>query len=118
MSDAYQAAFDAVRSRMSNVDVGGAIESAMRDMNIPHYFEMAGHSAQSAAAAIQEESTRPSVLFRPKLSIDGNQWCALLGEDLQSGCAGFGDTPSAAMLDFDKNWLKPLCNSPSGIASA
>ena len=27
-----------------------------------------------------------------RLSLDGNQWCALIGEDLQEGIAGFGDT--------------------------
>ena len=35
---------------------------------------------------------------------DGNQWYFLLGEDLQSGVAGFGDTPYAAMIDFNKNY--------------
>lgn len=44
------------------------------------------------------------VLMRPALSVDGKQWCALYGENLQDGCAGFGDTPAAAMADFDKNW--------------
>ena len=32
---------------------------------------------------------------------DGNQWCVLLGEDLQIGIAGFGDTPYKAILDFN-----------------
>lgn len=32
--------------------------------------------------------------------IDGNKWCALLGEDLQEGLAGFGDTPSEALRDL------------------
>lgn len=62
--------------------------------------------------------TRPSVVFRPTLSIDGNQYCALLGADLQVGVAGFGDTPEAAMADFDKSWRTPLVNSPSGLALA
>lgn len=46
----------------------------------------------------------PSVLYRPELSIDGNQYCFLLGSDLQSGVAGFGDTPQAAAWDFDRNF--------------
>lgn len=50
------------------------------------------------------ESQRPSVLYRPSLSIDGNMWCALYGANLQDGVAGFGETPEKAMLDFDKNW--------------
>ena len=38
-----------------------------------------------------------------KLTIDGNQFCWLLGDNLQSGVAGFGDTARAAMLDFNVN---------------
>ena len=33
---------------------------------------------------------------------DGNQWCVLLGDDLQSGIAGFGNSPSAAIADFER----------------
>ena len=32
--------------------------------------------------------------------LDGNQWCALVGENLQEGVAGFGDTPSDALRDL------------------
>lgn len=54
------------------------------------------------------DATRPSVLLRPKLFIDGHQWCALYGENLQDGLAGFGDTPAGAMYDFDINWTKSI----------
>jgi hypothetical protein len=54
----------------------------------------------------------PSVIWRPKISIDGNQWCALYGENLQDGVAGFGDTPSDAMRDFDKNWMWQKIGKP------
>jgi hypothetical protein len=36
--------------------------------------------------------------------IDGDKWCALYGENLQDGVAGFGDSPALAMADFNKNW--------------
>ena len=45
-----------------------------------------------------------------KLYIDGSFWCALFGEDLQSGVCGFGKTPEAALKamleadDSDKLW--------------
>ena len=51
-----------------------------------------------------ENASRPSVLFRPTLSLDGNQYCALYGDDIMSGCAGFGETIHEAMTDFDQNW--------------
>ena len=37
------------------------------------------------------EQERPSILLRPKLGIDGNQYYALYGDDMMSGVAGFGD---------------------------
>ena len=50
----------------------------------------------------------PAAIYKPKISIDGNQWCVLYGEDLQSGVAGFGDSPEKAMQDFNSNWVKEL----------
>jgi hypothetical protein len=45
------------------------------------------------------------MLLRPRVFPDGNQWCALYGENLQEGVAGFGDTPAKASVDFDIQWL-------------
>ena len=53
------------------------------------------------------ETERPSVLFRPRIYKDGNSWCALYGDNLQSGIAGFGDTPEKACAAFDEAWRKP-----------
>lgn len=46
----------------------------------------------------------PHAIFKPRLFPDGNQWCALYGENLQEGLAGFGDTPAKACDDFNKNF--------------
>ena len=50
------------------------------------------------------DQSAPSLLYRPTLIIDGNQWCALYGDNLQDGVAGFGDTPDKAMRAFDLAW--------------
>ena len=66
------------------------------------------HAADMTKASWQEaawEYQRPSVLFKPTLTKDGNMWCALLGENLQEGVAGFGPRPADAMWAFDKAWL-------------
>lgn len=63
-------------------------------------------AAQYSAA--MEELRRPSNVYRPRLYIDGNQWCALYGDNLQDGVAGFGDSPDAATRDFDKSWCSKL----------
>lgn len=75
------------------------------------------HAAQMIQAYWQcaaGEYERPSVLFRPKLSIDGDQWCALYGDNLQDGVAGFGDSPAKAMYDFDRAWQKSLPETRDG----
>ena len=46
----------------------------------------------------------PHAVMRPKVYPDGDMWCALYGDDLQMGVAGFGETPALACSDFDKKW--------------
>jgi len=68
------------------------------------------HAADMAKIAWQEaawEQQRPCVVFKPTLSKDGNMWCALFGDNLQVGVAGFGETPSGAMYAFDLAWAHP-----------
>jgi hypothetical protein len=99
MSDTYQAVYDAVRSRISNP--GDAIERAAREaFDISWAVARVEDNLRGVASAWE----RPSVLFRPEISLDGNMYCALFGKDLMEGCAGFGETMEAAMWDFDKNW--------------
>lgn len=74
------------------------------------------HEARMASAAIHSAFAghgAPSAIYRPALSIDGNQWCALYGDNIQDGVAGFGDSPALAMADFDKAWCAKLANVPS-----
>lgn len=86
MSDSYQPIYDVARQAF---DIGSLLAQA-----------------QCAISSVEMEHMRPSVLFRPALSIDGNQWCALYGENLQDGVAGFGDSPEEAMRDFDKEFSR------------
>ena len=58
----------------------------------------------------------PSVLYRPRLMADGDMWCAIYGDDLQTGVAGFGETPAAAMYEFDQAWQSQ--RTPSAILNS
>lgn len=76
---------------------------------------MAANVICHAASMVQEsfqqvayEQMRPAVMFKPRLSRDGDMWCALLGDDLQVGTAGFGKSPAEAMWAFDQEWHKPI----------
>ena len=74
-------------------------------MNEQQMIAEYAHSQQRIAQAAEQtaiEQQRPCVLLRPQLYRDGNKWCALYGDDLQNGIAGFGDTPVEAMNDFDR----------------
>jgi hypothetical protein len=79
-------------------------DSNMAANAICHEAHMAGYEIQCAAA----QYSRPSTIMRPKVFIDGKEWCALYGSDLQEGVAGFGKSPADAMIDFDKNWHQKL----------
>ena len=79
-------------------------DSNMAAQAICFAADMIKNSWQLAASDL----TRPSILLRPKLFIDGGQWCALYGDNIQDGLAGYGDSPAGAMHDFDCNWTKKL----------
>lgn len=75
------------------------------------------NAAQNAQATIQcavASYEAPSAIYRPALSIDGNHWCALYGENLMEGVAGFGDSPALAMAAFDKAWNEKLKATDAG----
>lgn len=95
--DTYQAVYDAVRSRIGSVNIDGVARQALD-------ISFAVEQVRSDISYHLSCAARPSVLFRPRLFLDGSQYCALYGEDIMAGCAGFGDTASDAMANFDKNW--------------
>ncbi len=102
--DTYQAIYDAVRSKIHNGDIGSAVEQALRDANFGHYVWQASERAAQAVEDAAGEYKRPSAVYRPVLSKDGDMWCALLGENIEVGVSGFGETPAKAMTEFDKAW--------------
>lgn len=110
MTDTYQAIYDAVRSRLSNGDIGTAVAEAVNQQMAGLSWAIEGIKQEYVTAAFSQQNTaeearRPSVLYRPAISLDGNQWCALYGDNLQDGVAGFGESPDAAMRDFDRAWI-------------
>ena len=49
-----------------------------------------------------------NIIYQIHVGIDGNSWCALLGNNLQEGIAGFGDTLSEALHELAENIQKSL----------
>jgi hypothetical protein len=87
---------------------------AITQANLAHYVEQTFMSIDSHAAELVRNLSAPSSIYKPSLSIDGNQWCALYGKNLQEGIAGFGDTPEQAMDNFNYSWNQPLPTPPEG----
>ena len=52
--------------------------------------------------------SRPSVVLKPKLILDGTEWIALYGDDIQVGVVGTGLSPEEAMIDFDKTFYRRI----------
>lgn len=103
--DSYSAIYNATRDQIRPCSP----ENIIRDVAYQCFdMGMTRLLAQQAVEIIQNEHTRPSVLYRPEVFIDEGQRCALYGKDIQHGVAGFGDSPEAACADFDKNWWKKL----------
>lgn len=111
MADTYQAVYDAVRSRISNGDIGSAVTEVARQA-FDFSFTMSAIQQEFTASA--QEMQRPSVLFKPTIMQDGNAFIALLGEDLATGIVGCGDTPDQAMRDFDAVWYRRTPTSEGG----
>lgn len=98
----YQAVYDAIRSRFPQVDVDPVIAEVMRSAGWDISYAVA--SVKDAWERAGDRQSEPFALLRPKMYQDGNQWCALYGDNLQEGVAGFGDTPELAAGDFNKAW--------------
>ena len=78
------------------------IESSQRQYNEIMYHQ------ERMNIIVEQEEYNLFNLLKPKLFIDGAQWCVLYGEDMQSGICGFGESPYKAILEFNKAWNKPL----------
>jgi hypothetical protein len=60
---------------------------------------------------IEQQEMNLFSLLRPRVTIDGNKYCILYGENLQDGICGFGDTVMLAIYDFNKNFFTLLPKS-------
>jgi hypothetical protein len=76
-------------------------------------FQAACYKSNAAEAEYDAalEAKRPFMLLRPRIFIDGDQWCVLYGDDLQDGVAAFGETPEKAAVQFDLAWLNSKAKS-------
>lgn len=84
---------------------GANMIEALSEEKQYQYLSTLTHYADIADRRAQENEYEMLVLrLMKELAIvpfkDGDKWCALYGEDLQAGIAGFGNTPFLAMADL------------------
>lgn len=69
----------------------------MLDQRVQNSYLAASQDEQLAAS----RRLKWAVVLGARLFLDGNQWCALYGDNLQDGVCGFGDTPAGAIDAFE-----------------
>lgn len=70
-------------------------------VDVAHAAWRVGQAAEVLAGQIGGYHATWFSVMKPRLFKDGDMWCALLGEDLQVGISGFGETPALALMAFD-----------------
>ena len=61
---------------------------------------------------VEEQEYNLFKLLNPRIFVDGNMWCVMIGDDPMNGIQGFGKTPYLAVLDFNKSWHRKLGQEP------
>lgn len=68
------------------------------------------HQHVGECIAVELEGARRraywAVILGLRPYLDGDRWCVLWGEDLQTGIAGFGASPELAIMNFDRTMAK------------
>jgi len=68
---------------------------------VPAPHQQSGKTIDTNTADDEDERDLSLIrIFHPKIYIDGDMWCCLLGDNLQDGVCGFGDSPYMAALNF------------------
>jgi hypothetical protein len=57
-----------------------------------------------------EEELRPAILLKPQLFVMNGKWWCVHGDHVEGRLAGAGDTPHAALRDFELNFYQQKAN--------
>jgi hypothetical protein len=76
--------------------------------NGPHTVDQTLVAMQETERYCAAHPRSPAAVRRPRLSIRGRTFVALLGPAIEEGIAGFGDTVQAALRAFDAQYSRSL----------
>lgn len=77
-------------------------------MNIPDYLQPIAQESLNHECEAQRMKRYWAVVLGLSIKRDGDQYCILWGENLQTGVAGFGKTPADAIQNFENEMYKSL----------
>jgi hypothetical protein len=139
--ETYGPIFDAVKSSLRNTDVGGAIQDALRNVNLEWHITQSrqnieiivGESFQRIEQDLSnqfasflnrienkinekvENNEVPHIKFKVKAVWNeaAKVWIAQYGENNIDLKSGYGETEEAALLSFDKVWNSKIEQLPN-----
>jgi len=104
MSETYDAVYAAAQRALGHLNTSEIVEGCIRQFDISYLL----NELKEEFLNVAYEQQRPSILMKPTLKRDGNQWCCMYGDDFAQGVVEFGDTPETAMRSFDEAMKKRL----------
>ena len=57
---------------------------------------------------LERHPRSPAARLRPKMGMTDDVWLAFIGTELREGASGLGQTPRAALGDFNRHFMEPL----------
>jgi hypothetical protein len=65
---------------------------------------------------LEDHPRSPAARLRPRMGMVGDIWLAFIGPEVRRGASGLGETPRAALTDFNRHFMEPLV-SRNGFGS-
>ena len=57
---------------------------------------------------LDDHPRSPAARLRPRMGMVGDIWLAFIGPEVRRGASGLGETPRAALTDFNRHFMEPL----------
>jgi len=70
--------------------------------------ELPGPIKEDVEEYLERHPLSPAARLRPKIGMADDVWLAFIGQELREGASGLGQTPRAALEDFNRHFMEPL----------
>jgi hypothetical protein len=70
--------------------------------------ELPGVIKEDVEDFLENHPRSPAARLRPRMGMVGDIWLAFVGPEVRRGASGLGETPRAALKDFNRHFMEPL----------